>query len=189
MLISGKQQDANRQNAQRSTGPITPEGKAAVRLNALKYGLRARSLLITGENPDDYQRLWADLESEWQPQTRTERLYLEQMSTSQWLLARLAQGENSVYGHDMPVEKQFAMLRDISVQRTRLERSFSTAMRDLRQLQKERQARPQPQPAEAPKTAPEPAHQPARYNPGPRHLPPQPGAQSAFCAPATPDTR
>jgi hypothetical protein len=51
MLISDKQKEANRQNAQHSTGPVTPEGKAAVRLNALTYGLRARSLLIPGEDP------------------------------------------------------------------------------------------------------------------------------------------
>ena len=67
MIISDKQQKANRQNAQHSTGPVTPEGKAAVRLNALKYGLRARSLLIPGEDPEDYKRLWADLEPSGSP--------------------------------------------------------------------------------------------------------------------------
>ena len=74
MIISDRQQEANRQNARHSTGPNTAEGKASVRLNALKYGLRARSLLIPGENPEDYKQLWADLEAEWQPQTRTERV-------------------------------------------------------------------------------------------------------------------
>ena len=76
--------------------PLGP-GKAAVRLNALTYGLRARSILISGEDPADYQQLWADLEAEWDPQTRTERLHLEQMSTSQWLLARMAKVESRIY--------------------------------------------------------------------------------------------
>jgi hypothetical protein len=39
MLISDKQHEANCQNAQQSSGPKTPEGKAAVRLNALTHGL------------------------------------------------------------------------------------------------------------------------------------------------------
>jgi hypothetical protein len=36
---SAKQTEANRRNAQRSTGPRTPKGKQQVRLNALKHGL------------------------------------------------------------------------------------------------------------------------------------------------------
>jgi hypothetical protein len=42
---------ANRANAQKSTGPRTAEGKAASRLNALKHGLDAESLIIPGEDP------------------------------------------------------------------------------------------------------------------------------------------
>ena len=53
MIISDKQHEANRQNAQQSTGPNTSEGKAAVRLNALTYGLRARSILIFEEDPEE----------------------------------------------------------------------------------------------------------------------------------------
>jgi hypothetical protein len=90
MVISHEQQEANRRNARKSTGPTTPEGKKAAALNAVTYGLRTRSLLIPGENIADYWRLWDDLENEWQPETKTERLYLEQMSVSQSLLARMA---------------------------------------------------------------------------------------------------
>jgi uncharacterized protein with NAD-binding domain and iron-sulfur cluster len=113
MLISEKQQKANRENAQHSTGPTTPEGRAAVRLNALTYGLRARSTLIDGEDPEEYKRLWAALEAEWQPQTCTERLYLEQMATSQWLLARIAGGESRIYEANIPPQEQFVLLREV----------------------------------------------------------------------------
>jgi hypothetical protein len=115
MIISEKQQDANRQNAQHSTGPKTPGGKAAMRLRALKYGLRARSLLIPGENPEDYKQLWADLEAEWQPQTRTERMHLEQAAVSQWLLARVAESESRLYQEDIPAERQFVLLGYASI--------------------------------------------------------------------------
>ncbi len=74
MIISEKQQEANRRNAQHSTGPTTPEGKKAASLNAVTYGLRTRSLLIQGENIADYWRLWDNLEGEWQPETQTERV-------------------------------------------------------------------------------------------------------------------
>ena len=38
-MTSEKKAEANRRNALKSTGPKTPEGKDAVRLNALKHGL------------------------------------------------------------------------------------------------------------------------------------------------------
>jgi len=58
MIISEKQQAANRQNAQQSTGPKTPAGKAQVRFNALTWSLRARSLMLPRDIPEEYQQLW-----------------------------------------------------------------------------------------------------------------------------------
>ena len=149
MIVSEKQQQANRQSAQRSTAPRTSEETAAVRLNALTCGLRARSLLIPREDPEEYKQLWAELVAEWQPQSRTERIHLEQMASSQWLLARNAEDERSIHETDLPAEKQLVLLLHASTQRTRLERSF-TARRELKQLQKERCAHSKPQPRPAP---------------------------------------
>jgi len=165
MIVSKKQQEANRKNAQQSTGPTSPAGKEAVRFNALTWGLRARNLMLNRENTADYQQLWDGLAAEWQPQSDCERHYLEQMSTSQWLLARNATSETDIYQAGLPLGRELDLLDRVSVQRTRLERSFTTALHELKQLQKERQARPQPQPAQAEqtaKTAPAPAHQPAK---------------------------
>ena len=88
-MVSTKQLEANRRNAALSTGPRTEEGKSAVRLNALQHGLRARSVLLPGENVEDYHQLCADLEDNWQPRNRTEQLLVEQMAVAQWKLARL----------------------------------------------------------------------------------------------------
>ena len=170
----------------KSTGPKTPEGKAAVRLNALTYGLRARNLILPNEDSEEYKQLWADLEAEWQPQNRTERMHLEQMSTSQWLLARFAKSERRIYQYEMSIEKQFALLDRVSTQRARLERSFTSAMRELKQLQKERQARPKQPPVQPAQTVQ--AAQPAV--PHPAYVMSE-GTEDhpAFCAPVTPDTR
>ncbi len=177
MLISKKQQKANRENAQRSCGPKTPEGKQAVRLNAVTFGLRARSLLIRGEDPEEYAQLWGELTVEWQPRTRTERLHVEQMSTSQWLLARIAKGESQIYDAPIRIDKKFNLLREVASQRTRLERSFTTAMHELQQLQKERKAQSKSQSKLATQPQP-PVHVMAEAN----------QAQPAACA-AAPDTR
>ena len=173
MIISEKQQQANRQNAQHSTGPKTPEGKAAIRFNALTYGLRTRATIIPDEDAADYSRLWDEMEADWQPQNRTERCYLETMVTSQWLLARVAASEQKVYLFIEFGEKQFAMLGYVAKQRAQLERSFRTAIADMQQSQKERQAS-QPQPAQ---TSPSPQGHPLA---GPA---PNPGERSSPSAP------
>ena len=193
MVISVKQQEANRKNAQHSTGPKTPEGKAAIRFNALTYGLRTRATILERENAADYSQLWDELEADWQPQTRTERCYLETMVTSQWLLKRVAEHENRIYDCIEFGEERFKMLAYVAKQRAQLERSFRTAIADMKQSQKERQAR-QPQPAQT-----KPSPQPPAPNPAERSSPMAPPpdhvmsegteAHPVFCAPVNPDTR
>src|SRR6202051_5297830 len=92
-----KQFEANRRNAQKSTGPKTPEGKAAVSMNALRHGLRARSVVLPGEDREEFNELCDDLEVEWHPQSRTEQFYVEQMAVSQWKLIRMEVGEVAIF--------------------------------------------------------------------------------------------
>src|ERR1035438_7576919 len=131
-IISEKQHQANRQNAKQSAGPKTSEGKNAIRFNALTYGLRTRATILPDENAADYSKLWDELAADWQPQNRTERSYLETMVTSQWLLARVAASEQKVYLFIEFGEQQFKMLGYVSKQRAQLERSFRTAIEDMR---------------------------------------------------------
>jgi hypothetical protein len=53
------QLNANRLNAQKSTGPTSPEGKATSSLNALKSGIDAWSHIIPGEDPAELETLTA----------------------------------------------------------------------------------------------------------------------------------
>jgi hypothetical protein len=48
-MPSNKQLEANHQNALRSTGPKTVEGVEAVKLNALRRGLRSVQTVVVGE--------------------------------------------------------------------------------------------------------------------------------------------
>ncbi len=129
-----RQIEANRRNAQKSTGPRTPEGKAGSRLNALRHGLRARTVLLPGESQEEFDRLCDDLESEWQPKTRTELFYLEQMAVSQWKLARTEIAEKSIFAKITDPEIQIPMLDRIWQCQIRFERSFARAQRELKRL-------------------------------------------------------
>ena len=56
-MASAAQIEANRRNAQRSTGPKTDEGKARVRRNAFKHGMTARTIMpvLPQEDPKELE--------------------------------------------------------------------------------------------------------------------------------------
>ncbi|MGA2134342.1 MAG: hypothetical protein ABSH50_18785 [Bryobacteraceae bacterium] len=166
MLISTKQHEANLRSAQNSTGPVSAEAKEAVRFNALRHGLRARRVLLPKENPEEFHQLCAELEAEWQPRTCTERLLLEQMAVSQWILGRLAATETTAFSlTQADIEKQYAFLDRLSALRARHERSFANAMRDLQHLQRQ------------PRQVAEPVQKPAPQFAAPTGVAPVPGAE------------
>ena len=115
------------------------------------------------------------------------RCYLETLVTSQWLLARIADSERRVYEFIEFGEKQFVMLGYVSKQRAQLERSFRTAIEDMKRSQKERrqQHARQPQPVKAKPAAR--AQSPVQHS----GYEMSEGAEDhpAFCSPITPDTR
>src|SRR6266851_1702551 len=79
-MSTDRQIEANRLNAQHSTGPSTPEGRAAVRLNGLKYGLYAETLILPGEDPAEFDAMLDRLDAEYQPATPTEELFVSQIA-------------------------------------------------------------------------------------------------------------
>ncbi len=56
-MATAAQIEANRLNAQRSTGPKTDEGKARVRRNAFKHGMTARTIMpvLPQEDPKELE--------------------------------------------------------------------------------------------------------------------------------------
>ena len=148
-----KQIEANRRNALKSTGPRSPEAKAAVRMNTLRHGLRARTVVLPAENSEEFHQLCNDLETEWQPQSRTEHFYVEQMAISQWKLTRVEVAEKSIVSQEVSAKTQMPLLDKLWQCQGRLERSFARAQRELERLQNSR--RPPVHPGEA-ASAPKP---------------------------------
>ena len=149
-----KQFEANRRNAQKSTGPKTPEGKAAISMNALRHGLRARTVVLPGENREEFNQLCDDLEVEWHPRSRTEQFYVEQMAVSQWKLTRMEVGEVAIFEDVAATTTKLPLLDRLWQAECRLERSYARAQRELERLQN---ARRQPDPQlEEPVPPPQP---------------------------------
>ena len=87
-MPSDKQISANRANAQKSTGPKTDAGRATVRLNALRHGLAAESVVIETEDKAQFEESRAAFEAEHQPCGPTENLLLDQIVVAAWRLRR-----------------------------------------------------------------------------------------------------
>ncbi len=84
----------NRANAQHSTGPRTPEGKAASSQNAFKHGLSIqRHAVLRGEDPALYAQLLAELREIYEPRSRREDLAVEDIAQCRWALARFDEAE------------------------------------------------------------------------------------------------
>src|SRR6266550_2233910 len=84
---------ANRANAQKSTGPKTPEGRAAVACNALKHGLTARQIVIDTESQPEFDEIARSFEDDLQPVGSLETSLVQQMVCAHWRLRRARQLE------------------------------------------------------------------------------------------------
>jgi hypothetical protein len=83
-----KQVQANRINAQLSTGPRTEPGKAISRMNALKTGIDAVNEAASGEDPALLAALAAEYDHEWQPIGLVERVLVDILIKDDWFLRR-----------------------------------------------------------------------------------------------------
>jgi hypothetical protein len=142
-MSTSRQRRANKINAQKSTGPVTPEGKAKSCLNHLTHGLTSNlESLIPGEDADDLKALVADLMNEHQPATPTEQILVEKMAQSQWSCMRSFRLENLLFVTQRVHQDHFSIPTQISLllrYQAAADRSFHKAHAELVKAQKERE--------------------------------------------------
>ena len=159
--ISPNRLAANRANAQFSTGPTTPEGKAKSSLNAVKTGLTGRTVLLPAEDAAAYQSHIERFEKELQPIGERETQLVQNLADTQWRLNRIPSLEFGLFalGHkryadlfeeEMDEQIRRALLdahilmaeakhfKNLHLQESRLRRQYSQDLQELRKLQGER---------------------------------------------------
>src|SRR3982750_516552 len=87
-MASDAQIRANKRNAQRSTGPRTPEGKQRSSTNAVKHALTAKHVVLPWENIGDYFELHGALLRRYHPETPAEMFLVDQLAQNWWRLNR-----------------------------------------------------------------------------------------------------
>ncbi len=97
-MLTEKQLEANRRNAELSTGPVTDEGKAIVSKNRVSHGLLSRDVVLPGmeqfENVEDFQHLKESLKEYWQPEGVMEESLCEDLAIQWWRMRRLYRHES-----------------------------------------------------------------------------------------------
>jgi hypothetical protein len=96
-MPSQKQLDANRLNAQLSTGPRTPEGKAIARLNAVQHALTGQLTIVAPHQHDAFLALSGRLTASLNPAGEQELQVAARIVRDTWRLARAAANEENVY--------------------------------------------------------------------------------------------
>jgi hypothetical protein len=160
-MATAAQIAANRRNALKSTGPRTPESKAASKFNALQHGVDAASIVIPGEDPEAYDALAADYRRQFHPQSAVEQFHVEALIRSDWQKRRLQRIEAKLYRALLdegaaPDDLEIAvllesptakLLRKVFAQIASLDRAYFRALNDVRRIQRENSAAPDPSPA------------------------------------------
>jgi hypothetical protein len=79
-MATMKQIEANKRNAQRSTGPATAAGRDISRKNALKHGLTAREVTVNKAEEEWFDAFRADLVADLKPDGPLEETLVEEIA-------------------------------------------------------------------------------------------------------------
>jgi len=102
LMTSARQIEANQSNALMSTGPRTPEGKAASCANALKHGLTATTVAVLPcEDGEQFDGLRERVRQELAPVGAVEGELVERIAAAFWRLRRVETIETGVLGWQM----------------------------------------------------------------------------------------
>ena len=84
---------ANQQNAQKSSGPTSVEGKNKSSMNAVTHGIFSNIAILPGEDEAFIQKLREDILATYQPQDTMERCLVDRIYIAMLRQVRLCQAE------------------------------------------------------------------------------------------------
>ena len=131
-MSTAAQVTANRENAQHSTGPKTPEGKNASPQNAVRNGFNGRFAVLESEDATAFETLLNSLRDEHQPSTTTEHILVDRIAQHLWLSQRAQHLQDQYIETD---EKRFSLY--MRYQATN-DRAFHKCLSDLLKLRAEK---------------------------------------------------
>ena len=153
-MASEKQIHANRENSKKSCGPRTGAGKERSKMNAVKAGLFARSILIPGEDRKEQAQLVRSWIAQLQPNGPIEYQIVDEIAAISWRLLRYSRIEAGLFqiyrvidgksgtlaqafAHD---QKNLATITKVPLLEDRLDRKLDRLLKRFAALQAKRQS-------------------------------------------------
>ena len=96
-MTSLKQIEANRRNAENSTGPRSEAGKQRSSRNAVRHGLTAETVIEPLEDAEDYAAFEEAIAAGFDPETAVERELILRLASLLWRLRRATSIETAVF--------------------------------------------------------------------------------------------
>ena len=96
-MTSPAQVEANRANAQNSTGPATATGKAASRFNATRHGLTSQVACMTWEDREAFNTFCTALIADYRPEGAAETQLAQAIAEDNWRLNRARAIEHNIF--------------------------------------------------------------------------------------------
>jgi hypothetical protein len=87
---------ANRENATKSTGPVTEAGKKASSLNSFKHGITAQHMILQSHEQEAFLRLQEGFMRDLRPKTELEIDLVMKMADCSVRLSRISAIENNI---------------------------------------------------------------------------------------------
>jgi hypothetical protein len=116
---------ANRRNAEKSTGPKTPEGKVVVSQNAVQHGLLSRRAVLKDEDPAQFDLHRTRLLEAFAPAGPEEELTAERVVVLWWRLKRAERMQDEMLDYLMEADGTDSWTRQLR------ERGDPSAAEDL----------------------------------------------------------
>jgi uncharacterized protein YecA (UPF0149 family) len=127
---------ANRQNAEKSSGPVTAEGRARVSQNATKLGLFSVVNFVRPEEQGIFNEFETGYMAELSPRTPLEQTLSREIVQAAWRLRRCASLEIAP-PESMTDEELDRLQTSIDRARAAAQRTFHRSLKELRRLQSE----------------------------------------------------
>ena len=122
-------------------------------MNNLRHGLRAQTLILPGENPEDFDEILVGLLEEYQPQSPSEQSLVQDAAAAQWKIMRAEAYEARQCEKNPDIDARCAIFSHMTLVTGRLQRMYLKFYKELERIKAAR-AKAAPQPAPQPETDP-----------------------------------
>ena len=163
MSTSTIQLAANRENAQHSTGPRTPQGKQRSSLNATRHGLTSQVVVLPHEDMQAYLAFHQEALKLWAPRGVLEQRLVQRLVDTEWRVNRCPSLEHGLFaaGPNQPLEidtetdpenldtqailnaarvlrENYQALESLGRHEARLSRLYQSTLKELKETQQQR---------------------------------------------------